>query len=500
MFKELTKVFGETVVYGLIGAASTLVSVFLVPIYTRILTPEDYGVAALLTTLFVIIGVVANLGMSSAIFWAYFKAEEKDRKGVVGTSFISQTIFPLLVSFLVFLFAGLISRTLFSSPNFANLVEISAATLFFNTGVGVPLALLRAEGRAGSFVSVSLFKIVGTVVFSVILVVVLRWGLAGVFWANLAGAVLSYLIGLVYTLRRIIFKFSWYWLSEMLKFGVPMVPAGLAMWALNSSDRYFLNAFVGTGEVGIYNVGYKVGSLVALVVSAVQLAYPRFVFSIYNEKPNPQDYFRKFNTYLYLLTFTSALLIAIFAKEAIEILTGAAFHSSFTVVPLIAFSYVGLGMYYTFATGVFVVGKTLYTTFAVLITGGLNLVMNWFLISRWGMMGAAISTLLSFVSLAFIELYFSQRVYPVTIEFRRLVIVAAIGGGLAYLASFVSGGLIFSLALKTLIFASFPALLYILGFFDARELKKLTQIWEVVKKSQFRPKKIIENIRQDLIA
>jgi O-antigen/teichoic acid export membrane protein len=500
MFKELTKVFGETIVYGLIGTASTLISVFLVPIYTRILTPEDYGVTALLTTLFVIIGVIANLGMSSAIFWAYFKAKEEDRKAVVGTSFISQTIFPFLISAIAFLLSGFVSNALFGSQAYSYLVAISAVTLFFNIGVGVPLALLRAEGRPANFVSVSLSKIIATVLFSIVLVVLLKMGLAGVFWANLAGAILGYLVGLGYTLRRISFVFSKYWLTEMLKFGLPMVPAGLAMWALNSSDRYFLNAFASTADVGIYNVGYKVGSLVTLVVSALQLAYPRFVFSIYNEKPNPQDYFKKIITYFYLLNFTFALVISLFAKEAVQLLTGSAFHNAYVVVPLIAFSYVGLGLYYNFATGVFVVGKTFYTTFAVLLAGGLNLILNYLLISRFGMMGAAVSNLLSFALLALAELYFSQRVYPIKIEFKRLLTVAIVGGGLTYISSLVSGGLFVSLVIKTLIFISFPIALYTLGFFEERELKKMAKIWVIVKESRCRPKKILDSIRQDLIA
>ena len=500
MFKELTKVFGETVVYGLIGAASTFISVFLVPIYTRILTPEDYGVTALLTTLFVIIGVIANLGMSSAIFWAYFKAKEEDRKAVVGTSFISQTIFPFLISAIAFLLSGFVSSALFGSQAYAYLVAISAVTLFFNIGIGVPLALLRAEGRSANFVSVSLSKIIATVLFSIVLVVLLKMGLAGVFLANLAGAILGYLVGLGYTLRRISFTFSKYWLTEMLKFGLPMVPAGLAMWALNSSDRYFLNAFASTADVGIYNVGYKVGSLVTLVVSALQLAYPRFVFSIYNEKTNPQDYFKKIITYFYLLNFTFALAISMFSKEAVQLLTGSAFHSAYTVVPLIAFSYVGLGLYYNFATGVFVVGKTLYTTFAVLLAGGLNLILNYFLISRFGMMGAAVSNLLSFALLAAAELYFSQRVYPIRIEFGRLFTVALIGSALVVGSSFINFGFIVSVLIKMLLFAIFPVLLYFFGFFEERELKKIAKIWAVVKESHYHPKKILNSIRQDLIA
>ena len=499
MFKELTKVFGETIVYGFTGVASTLASVFLVPIYTRLLTPFDYGVSALLGTLFSIIAVVANMGMSSAIFWAYFKAKEDERRSVVGTAFIFQTIFPFLIAITAFLLSGFISSFLFGSESYANLVMIASATLFFNVSVAVSLAMLRARGEPTRYVSVNLIGLFVTIVISLVLVVGFRAGLVGMFVGNLIGAFAMYLSGLVVVIPRLTLSFSKFWIKEMLSFGAPMMPAGLAMWALNSSDRYFLNAFTSTADVGIYNIGYKVGSLAVLLVSALQLAYPRFIFSIYNEKPNPQDYFKKITTYFYLLNFTFALGISIFSKEAVQILTGPAFHSSYVVVPLIAFSYVGLGLYYNFATGVFVVGKTFYTTIAVLLAGGLNLILNYFLISRFGMIGAAASTLLSFVSLAFLELYFSQRVYPIKIEFRRLFTVAVVGGGLTYLASLVSGGLLVSLAIKILIFAAFPVLLYILGFFEEREIKKLSRIWVLVKSSRGNPKELVDSIRRGLL-
>lgn len=499
MFKELKKVFGETVVYGFTGVASTLASIFLVPVYTRILTPSDYGVSTLLGTLFSILIVIANMGMNSAIFMAYFRAKEKERKDIVGTAFISQTLFPFLISAIVFLLASFISRILLGSDSYSFLVVLSAIALFFNTGITIPLALLRAEGRPVNFVSINLVKLLSTILFSLVLVVGLRLGLLGVFWANLVGAVLGYLVGLGYTIRRIRFVFSKYWLIEMLKFGAPMVPAGLALWVLNSSDRYFLNAFTSTADVGIYNVGYKVGSLLTLVAGALQLAYPRFLFSIYNGKPNPKDYFKKINTYFYLITFTFALAISIFSKEAILILTGSAFHSSYVVVPLIAFSYVAYGLYQNFGTGVAVVKKTYFSAVATLIAGGLNLFLNYVLISRFGMMGAAVSTLLSFTALALIELIFSQRVYPITFEFRRLFIVLISGGVLVYVATLIDFSLAASIIAKFMILAVFPVLLYFLKFFEERELKKLAKIWGFVKASRGRPGKLVNALKQELI-
>jgi len=271
------------------------------------------------------------------------------------------------------------------------------------------------------------------------------------------------------------------------------------MWVMNSSDRYFLKAFTSTADVGIYNVGYRIGMLVTLVSGALQLAYPRFMFSIYNDKPNPQDYFRKINTYFYLLIFTFALGISIFSKEAVQVLTGPAFHDSYVVVPLVAFSYVAYSLYLNFGTGVSVTKKTYFSTAATLIAGGLNLLLNYVLISRFGIMGAAVSTLVSFILLALTELYFSQRVYPIPFEFKRLLLVALIGGLLAWLSSLINLEFIYAFIIKSILFLVFPVTLYLLGFFEKRELNNLARIWFVIKSNRGRPRKLIESLKQGLI-
>src|SRR3972149_3452988 len=499
MFKELVKVFGETIVYGFTGVASTLASAFLVPFYTRVLTPADYGVSALIGTLFSILVVVANLGMSSAIFQAYFRAKQRERRDVVGTSFISQTIFPLSLSLVVFSLAGFISQILFGDNSAAYFVRLSSLALFFNAGIMVPLALLRAEGHPVNYVSINLVKLFSTILLSILLVVVLRLGLNGVFWANLAGAFFGYLMGLAYTLKRIKLVFSKYWIGVMLRFGGPLVPAGLALWVLNSSDRYFLNAFVGISDVGIYNVGYKVGALVTLVGSSLQLAYPRFLFAIYNDKPNPKDYFKKINTYFYLLTFTAAFVVSVFAKEGVQILTGPAFHDAYKVVPLIAFSYVAYSLYQNFGTGVFLAKKTYLSAVSTAIASGLNLILHYLLISRFGIMGAALSTFLSFLFLALIQLRFSQGVYRFQFEFRRLLKVFVVGGTLVYMSTLMNFGLAASLLAKFLLVVAFPVLLYLLKFFEERELKKLSVIWSVLKSSRGRPGVFVDSLKQELI-
>ena len=499
MLKELLKVFGHSIVYGLTGILSTFVSVFLIPIYTRILTPAEYGVIALLTTLSLIILIFTSMGMGTAVFWAYFNAKEEERKEVVFTAFLFLTIFPLLVSIIFYLSSGLINRLLFGNTDNILLIRLSAWTIFFNAGIMIPLALLRAEGKPSKFVLVTLSQTLVSVILSIWFVVVLRWGVAGAFWASLFAAIFGYIFSLLFTVNRIAPRFSYHWLREMLRFGVPMMPAGLAMWAMNSSDRYFLNAFAGTADVGIYIVGYKVGMFVALIVGAFQLAYGPFIFSIFNERPNPKEYYRKIATYYFFCIFLIALGLSIFAKEIIQILSGPNFHAGYTVVPFVAYSYVAFGLYFTFSTGVSVMRKTYLSTIAVLLSGILNLTLNFLLISKFGMIGAAIASFVSFSALAGIELAFSQQVYKIPFEFRRFVTISAVGVLLIVLAAMINLGLITSILIKTTLLAMFPVILYIIGFFDKREVEIIKKMVNLVISTRGNPIQLINAIKEETI-
>ena len=128
------------------------------------------------------------------------------------------------------------------------------------------------------------------------------------------------------------------------------------------------------------------------------------------------------------------------------------------------------------------------------------MVLNYALISRFGMMGAALATFLSFLFLAIAELFFSQRVYPIKFEFKRLITISIVGGSLAYLATLVDFDLVPSLLVKAILLSAFPVLLYLFGFLEENELKKLFQVWGTVKKARFRPKLVWDSIRQEMIS
>ena len=493
---EILRVFKHSFVYGLTGITSTVASVLLVPIYTRVLTPEDYGVIAILRTLTSILIILLNLGMSSAIFWAYFRAEgDEEKREVVGTALLFQFLFLLVSTLVLVIGSYFFNKLIFPEGQPGYYLIVAFITIFFQAGITLPLAILRAKEQSRRYVLLTLSNLILTIGFSIWLVVFLRLGVLGVLLASLISSVLVYSGALPFIIRYAKLTISFEWLKDMLSFGLPMVPSGLSLWVLNSSDRYFLNYFRDLSEVGIYNVGYRVGMLLVLIVSAVQLAYPPFMFSIAKRK-DAKEIYKKFATYYFLLLFFIALGLAVLSREAVIILTGPKFHSAYTVIPFIAFAYVGFGLFNTFATGVSVVKKTIYSFIAVFLASAANVILNFLLIPQYGIIGAASSTVLSFTLLMIFMYNFSQRVYPIDYELGRMAKIIIVGAAIYFVGSQINLALWPAVVLKSILLLSYLPLLYIFGFFNENERKKLLYLLKSVKFLKEDPKKALTMIKE----
>ena len=493
----IKKLFGHSIIYGLTGVTSNFAAIFLVPIYTRVLTPEDYGVIAILRTVMGISIVVFNLGMGSAIFWAYFKAEsDEEKKEVAGTALIFQTLYPLLLTTILIIISPFFNGLIFEPRQPFIFFTVVFFTVFFQAGIAIPLAILRANQQPTRYVLVTLCNLILTIFLSVVLVVFLKWGVLGVILASLISSSVVYFVSLLFTLKNIIWRFSAHWFKEMLTFGLPMVPAGLSLWILNSSDRYFLNYFGDIADVGIYNVGYRLGSIIILFVGAIQLAYAPFVFSVF-KRSDAKDIYRRFASYYLLILFFVGLLVAIFSREAVLLLTGPKFHEAYKVVPFITFSYVAWGMYYIFSTGVSVMKKTIFSTAATFLAGGLNLLLNWYLIARFGMMGAALATLFSFVALMVFMYNFSNRFYTINYDFRRFFKIIVVGCLILLAGLTISLPIYLSIPIKMIMSLSYFLFLFLLGFFTKEEIGKMSLFTKKIWSAKDNPRDFFNSLARD---
>jgi len=242
---------------------------------------------------------------------------------------------------------------------------------------------------------------------------------------------------------------------------------------MTSADRYFLQHLSTTTEVGLYSLGYNLGMVVNLAVTAIQLAWPARMFEI-AKGPDAEEKFSRMLTYYLLTMGFLALVISTLAPEALIVLATPAFYGAASVVPLIALSYILYGAMYITNTGLETANKIKWMSPAIVAAAVLNLVLNYLWIPGYGMMGAAWATLASYLVLFAILLAVNLRYWFIRYEYRRIGKVTVAWGIVFVISRWVPTDSLWGAAiLKVLLLTAYPVLLFALRFPDAKEQRVL---------------------------
>jgi O-antigen/teichoic acid export membrane protein len=420
--KRLSK---DVAAYGFSNAALRMLSFFLVPIYTRVFSPGEYGVLDVITTFSSLVSLGLMLGISAAIFRSYNECDKDGKDRLVSTGFWWQLTTCLGVCTAAALFSKGLSTLLFRSPKYSLFLAVALMTIPFRLLVGMPIDIMRLnflKFRYNIFVlGDGLFQSL----LAIVLVVFMKKGLMGVFVSGLASAVMFSTIGTLLISRHIKLRFSLADLRLLLSFGVPMVPASLSLWVMASSDRLFLVRMSNLHQIGLYSLGYRLASVQAILFGAFQLAWSPIAYSMYTE-PGAERVFRKVFLYFQLVLGTVAMGLAMFSPELLRILAPPTYQGAYKVVGLISFATFLQGIFYIVSMGICFVKKMKYYAYANVIGALVNLSLNFLLIPPFGIIGAAVATVASFGAMAYFGNFWGSKLYPLGFKTHYVIVVAGV--------------------------------------------------------------------------
>jgi O-antigen/teichoic acid export membrane protein len=472
MLERVLRLARQSLVYGLGGLVSRILAVLLLPLYTRHLRPSDYGDVETIVALTAVLATILRFGLPSAFFrFYYLERSAHERLTLIRTSFwftMGSASAGLLAGVLL---AGPISRLLFGGAERTHLVDAAFVGLWAQLNYEQLVALFRVEQRPGGFVAASVANVLVTVAATFAFVVGFHAGALGVVAGNLSGTLVVYLVLLAYRRDQLGFAFDARLLRRMNRFGLPLMPAALALWAVNFADRFFIVELAGTREVGLYSIGVRISSAILLLVIAFSTAWPAFAYSIEDEDEARRTYAFVL-TYVLVLCSWLSLGLGLFAPWIVRLLTTPPFYAGARVVGLLGFSLAAYAGYTVLAIGI---GRTGKTRFNWIVTGTaalLNTVLNLILIPREGMMGAAIATLVAYAWLFALMAVYSRRVYPAPHQWRRIAIALASAGVLFAIGDRAG----FGFAGRTAFVLLYPALLGLFGFLLPRERSYLRRL------------------------
>jgi O-antigen/teichoic acid export membrane protein len=314
-----------------------------------------------------------------------------------------------------------------------------------------------------------------TVCAMVLFVAVFHWGAIGLIVGNFTGTLLVYMALLAYRTEQLGLEFDRTLFRAMQTFGMPLVPSALALWTINFVDREFVSWYKGNAEVGVYSAAVKIAGVITFVMVAFRTAWPAFAYSIDDDRDAKRTYSFVLT---YLLTFASwvSLALGALAPWWVALLTDPRYQRAEKGVALLAFAGAVYAGYTVLAIGSGRARKTQWNWVVTGIGAAVNVGINFWLIPRYGMVGAAISTAAAYVVLFVGMTVYAQSVYRVAYQWRRVVTCVGTAVGLT-VAARVAG---LPLAPSVLLVLVYPLALGALGFYLPAERKRLRRLIPVL--------------------
>lgn len=398
------------------------INFFLLPLYTRNLTPSMLGVSDSITTFTGILYPILVLGLDSAYSAFYFDRMDSNRDqkvfSTLGIIFFWLGGIPILMCALSVPLSSLIFKT------DAYSLEVTVALIGVTLNLWyLPFSLeLRLKNQMGRFGLVSILSSFTMVLLNIVFVTVLKLGEMSLILSTaiVAGEHLI-LFGLLTGAVPQKKYYSGELFRDMIRFALPLIPSVLMAWVLSLSDRYILLHYHGEAVVGMYGIGARFVTLLNVVINAITTAYTTFAFGSKDDEDAQQKYYYIFNV-VSLILLAIAFTAAIFSKEIIFIMTDAAYESSYVIVRDMMFGQLFYAMSTIVSYGIIFKKKSAYSLLAASSGAIVNLVLNFILIPQYGLAAAAITTLIGyFISLA-VCYYFSEKLYPCEYGMKRVML------------------------------------------------------------------------------
>ena len=426
MKEKLKNLSKQTIIYGTSTVAGRFLNFILVPFYTNVFPPSEYGIVAVIFAYTAFFNIIYSLGLESGYFRYASSPEIGDNKQNFSHPFFGILLNSLILSVVIFLSTSWISAITGIRADF---IRYTSGILFFDALVQVPFAYLRLRNKALLFAAIKIFNIVINISGNLILILVAGMGLEAVFISNLAASFITFLLLLPVITGNISFKYNEKLFSELLKFSLPYLPAGLAAMLIQVIDKPLMQYLTDVRTVGIYNANYKLGIFMMLVVSMFEYAWRPFFLNNMNE-PDAKEMFSKVMTAFTGICSVIFIILSMFIEDIVKIplpfkgyLIGEQYWSGVTIVPVVLLSYIFLGMYTNFISGIYIEKKTRYLPQITGLGAFLNIIFCFLLIPAIGITGGALATLVSYLVMAIHVYLVSQRFYKVNYELAKLFAV-----------------------------------------------------------------------------
>ncbi len=476
------KLFKQTFIYGLATVLPRVLSVILVPLYVKVLLPEEYGIYSTLMAFLILGNVLLSYGMETA-FFRFVTKDASKQKIVQSTTLTSLTISTLIFLGITLLFRNFIAEISDFKPEY---VTYGLLILALDALVVLPFVWFRANEKPIKYATIKIFNVVINLVFNLFFLLLLPklaesssyWSslwfpenkVAYVFIANLIASAVTLLM-LLPLYAKIGFGFSKSIWKQMMKYAVPVLVAGIAFSINEAFDKillkYLLPQNVADTQVGLYSACYKLGMFMTLFVMAFRLGIEPFFFN-HSGHSNAKNTYATITKYFTLFGCLILLVVVVYIDIFKRILIpNSQYWEAIKIVPLILLANLFLGIYHNLSVWYKVTDRTKYGAYISVFAAVVTLVLNYILIPIIDYMGSAIATLAAYGSMMVLSYLYGRKYYNVPYEVKKLSGYLLLAIGFSALSFYAFNGNIWLGTALLLVFAT------IMFYFEKNEFLKI---------------------------
>lgn len=472
----INSLFKHSITYSIAGFLGRGIGLILLPFYTRVFSPKDYGILDLINISVLFITNIVSFQINQSVGRYYVDTDSVRKKiTIVSTGFMYYVVSFCLATSLIIIFSKKISYTLFQTDSHSDIITIAGIYIIFLSLYYYTSILFRYRFESKRFSSLSILNVLLNSSLIIFFVLFLKKGVLGVFWGKLVSSIFLFTISFYLIKNNFNFKnFSFRVWKRMFKFGAPLIPAVLLLFVMQYCDRFMINYFLGLSHLGIYAIGIRLTSIISLLFIGFKFAWAPYIFKNYRE-PRTKEVISILFKYLFLLSLVFVLIITLFSPEFLFILTTKNYYDAYKVVPLLAGGTVlyTIGAYFSLGFGI--AEKNIFVFYINLIVAILNIILNLTLIPRFGIQGAALATFLSMLTFFILSLSISNRLYKIDFNISKLYIpiMVVVAGVILEMKVFGAELSILLMIIKLVIVVFFMAILFSSKVISYQEIKEL---------------------------
>lgn len=432
------------------------IAFLLLPLYTGILSPEQYGISNMVTSVCAVYTLIFSLAMDDAVARFYFQYKEDKRKlkEVLGTLLMISIFVSLVGGMLLLTFNSLFLKPFLSNISVNPNIILGVIPVICCSVYNIVQKMLIIEEKAMHYsINTMLFFIINTLL-TILFIVKMDMGATGLLLASAITYLIFFIYSIIYLLPKISFKFNSQVANEGLRYGLVLLPNRIASWGLSYLNKIVLGNFISAAVVGIYNIAMNFSSILSIFANCFSFALQPWVYKqLENEEKGKANIISLTNV-ISIVFCMAGFGVSLFSKEVITFFINSRYFDAIYIIPILVLggvfsAYSTLFVYILF----YYKTKTKYVTISTFVGAAINVGLSIVLIPHIGIIGSAISAAMADIVICIIKTVYSIKTLGVKINVIPLYLLALASTIIALVAQYYAFALTFKISLYIVLLA-----------------------------------------------